>query len=865
MRIQTHIKLSALCVGLTLAACGEESSPVEVEGDIARECEDNRDNDGDGVVDCRDPGCADAPICDLPIGDTGGTDADAEDTSGTDAEDTGDTTDAGDETDTSTDADALPDTDDAGDDTTDDTTGDTNADADATDAGDTTDVEPDTTPTAGGPVRSCTTEVRYRPLAGATSVWIAGSFNGWSPTATPMADTDGDGVYTVSLDLDAGEYPYKHVYRIGSGEPQWEFTGISEIPSPIDFYTQWDGGNENRSLRVGDCDVPTIETVTASGGTDGVSATLQFVRASSGALLDPDELRVTIGGDTFTPVYDAETGRITINATGLPNGKHSIRLWASDADGNAIEHEPHFIPLWVEDEPFEWRDATMYFVFTDRFRNGDFGEDIPQNRPIADVPTIANYQGGDFLGTIQAIEEGYFDAMGVNLLWLSPVSENPEGRYLAADRFHGFTGFHGYWPTSARQIEFRWSDARGEADERLKQLIDAAHERGIRVMFDIALNHVHEDHDYVTNFPEWFTAAPCSCTNEPGACNWDTNPIGCWFIDYLPDLDYKIHAIVEQVSDDVEWLVREFDVDSFRIDAAKHMNHVIMRRVALRLRDSFERGGGAPFYLVGETYTGGDGHGLIMQYVNDHELDGQFDFPLLYPIRDAFAGSGSFRNLSNGRRTSEEQYGDAYFAMSPFLGNHDIPRFSQIVHTNGAYVDPWSGATDPMNGDLNDSTWNIINRMSLGFAFVLTQPGIPLIYYGDEIGLYGAGDPDNRRPMRFEPFLSEPNRTLLSRVQAIGVARQEHEALRRGDFRELWVDDNFFVYARDNGGGDVVIVAMNKGTGRAQGIPVPTDLAINGRNFVNTLTDASPRRIQVRDNNMTVTLSQWEYAIFVVE
>jgi glycosidase len=540
-------------------------------------------------------------------------------------------------------------------------------------------------------------------------------------------------------------------------------------------------------------------------------------------------------------------------------------VWAQDADGRSIEHEPHFVPLWVEDEPFEWRDATMYFVFTDRFRNSDFGDDIAQNRPIADVPTIANYQGGDFLGVIQAIEEGYFDAMGVNLLWLSPVTENPEGDYLAADRFHRFTGFHGYWPTSARQIEFRWSDARGEAADRLKQLIAAAHARGIRVMFDIALNHVHEDHDYIREHPEWFTAAACPCTTDAGPCNWDTNPIYCWFIDYLPDLDYQNHAIVERVSADVEWLVREFDVDSFRIDAAKHMNHVIMRRVALRLRDLFEQGGGAEFYLVGETYTGGDGHGLIMRYVNDHELDGQFDFPLLYPIRDAFAFSASFRNLSGGRFTSEDQYGDAYFAMSPFLGNHDIPRFAQLVYDEGRGIDPWAGVPDPMDGALNDATWNIINRMSMGFAFVLTQPGIPLIYYGDEIGLYGGGDPDNRRPMRFEPFLSEPNRILLDRVQTIGQARQEHNALRRGVFRELWVDDDFFVYARDAGGGVVVIVAMNKGAGRAQGIPIPADLGINGRNLVNTLVDEAPRRIQVRDNNTTVTLASWEYAIFVIE
>ncbi|MEL6180777.1 MAG: hypothetical protein AAFS10_17580 [Myxococcota bacterium] len=159
------------------------------------------------------------------------------------------------------------------------------------------------------------------------------------------------------------------------------------------------------------------------------------------------------------------------------------------------------------------------------------------------------------------------------------------------------------------------------------------------------------------------------------------------------------------------------------------------------------------------------------------------------------------------------------------------------------------------------SQWEIINRMSMGFAFVITQPGIPLIYYGDEIGLAGWADPDNRRMMSFEPGLSDNQRTLLARIQALGSARRDHEALRRGRFQELWVDDDLFIYARDNGRGDVAIVAMNKGADRIQQVPIPAELGLEGVSMTDTL--AGERTVVVGGGQVTFTLDNWEYAIFI--
>lgn len=863
-----HTTLAALGVLLLVGACATESpaGPTS-EADTPRGCENGRDDDGDGLVDCADPDCATAPLC-VSLGDVSAPDASSDpppdspqdpDTFSPDADDIGnvDGSDAsddpeGDATDTS-DATDTPDSTDAGDTLPDAVEPDTLPDTPA-------DIVPDVpVDPSDPPTRDCLTRLQHRVAGSPASVTVAGPFNGWSPTATPLTGPGPGGNWEVSLDLPPGEHPYKFVV-----DGVWDFDGQTEInrnTAPVSFLTQWDGGFENRNVRVGDCQRPRLQTLEARGGTNGVFARIQVERGADGTPIDASSIQVTAARAPVPHTFDANTGLLTVEVDDLPSGKHSLRVTLTDEADRTPEESPHFLPLWVEDTPFVWQDATMYFVFTDRFRNGDAGETTPLNTPIPDVPTIANYQGGDFLGVLDAMREGWFDDLGANLLWLSPLTDNPESGYLASDRIHGFSGFHGYWPVSARRIENRFGDVDASASDRLHELIAESHARGIRVMFDIALNHVHEDHDYVREHPEWFTAPVCNCTTDPGPCNWDTNPLFCWFIDYLPDLNYRNHAIVERVSQDIEWLVTEYDVDSFRIDAAKHMDHVIMQRVALRLQERFEAGGGAQIYLVGETYTGDNGHGLIMQYVNPWELDGQFDFPLLYGILDSFFGNGSFRGLATSRANSERLYGDAYPWMSPFLGNHDIPRAAQRIWDQGRGIDPWADVADPMAAGLNDGTWNIINRMSLGFAFVLTQPGIPLIYYGDEIGLYGGADPDNRRPMRWGAQLNQAHLTLLGRVRAIGQARRDHLALRRGTFRELWVDDDLLIYARTLGGGDTVLVAMNKGAARAQVLPIPPDLGLEGVRLTDVLNSSTPRSVQVTGNNTTVTLNPWEYVI----
>jgi neopullulanase len=691
--------------------------------------------------------------------------------------------------------------------------------------------------------RSCKPILRHRPQGSVGQVEVAGEWSDWNPVS--LQGPGDDGWYSIELEeLEPGDYAYKILY-----DGQWE-----DAPPPW-AYAKWLDGTENRNLRVGDCHKPLLQTKSVVfPGAGEVKVVIQVAMASSEAKVEPDSVVVYRGGEIVMDgiSVDEETGEIQVHWTGLDTGKHSIRIEAADQNGVVAENQGHWIPLWIEEKPFSWDDGLMYFAFTDRFRNGDHDADPPFADPVDGVAEIANYLGGDFLGIIHALDEDYFTDLGVNTIWLSPVYENPEGGFLDRNEEHLFSGFHGYWPISPLDPETRFGDGEESSAGRLHELIAKAHAKGIRVLFDLVLNHVHEQHIYVAENPDWFEEG-CICGYPD--CDWDARALDCRFVPYLPDLNYRNHAVLNQVVEDTLQLVKTYDVDAIRIDAAKHMDHVIMRTLAKRIEREIEAGGAAPFYIVGETFTGGDGHGQIMDYVNDWELDGQFDFPLYWSIRDAFQG-GSFRDLEAKVDQGAEAYGAAL--MSPFVGNHDVVRWSTQIAGNA--LGPFAFTEDLMAGGGDAVTqWDLINRMSMSLLFTLTQPGVPLIYYGDEIGLGGDGDPDNRRMMNFEPYLSANQGTLLERVQEIGKARASSMALRRGLRTQLWVDDDLLVYSLDAGDGDIAIVAMNKSeSARSESIPVPHAELEN----VPLVGVVNPNRFwTINDGSLPLELNPWEYVV----
>lgn len=635
------------------------------------------------------------------------------------------------------------------------------------------------------PVRTCEVTLTYAPqqsLQGTVS--LTGEWNGFANNPVAMKDR-GDGVFTARVEgLEPRDYGYRFV------------VGKQELMDPQNPYSRWVRTEEYSRLTVPDCRQPVLElrrfVATPEGALD---VDVAYVDGTDEVGPDTDKVTLSLDGEVRQGAFDAKTGRLRLQVAGLAQGKHHVKVVAMDASGRAAE--PLYLPFWVEPQKFRWESGLMYFAFTDRFLNARSEND----GAVADVDPIANYQGGDFAGITQKIEDGYFDALGVRTLWISPVDQNPEGRFIGTGGKY-YAGYHGYWPSAPRTTQHRF----GSIDE-LRALTAAAHARGIRVIADLVLNHVHQEHPYWVNHrnDDWFnTSASCVCGTQD--CDWEEKRLTCKFTDYLPDFNWRSSNMVDRFIDDTLWWLEAADFDGFRMDAVKHMDQVAGRTLRGRLRDITAMTG-TEFYLVGETFVGADGRSQIARYISPRELDGQFDFPLYWPVREAFADGQGLERVDQAVRENEVFYAPGTI-NSPFIGNHDVARFiSQAAkQLDGEGGDPWSSSRP--SATVTDAA--AFEKAKFAFTFVLTQPGVPLVYYGDEVGLPGAGDPDNRRLMRFGSTLTPLEAELLTVVQKLGQARRAHPALQTGARDTLRIERDLYVFQRSLPDGQGAIIAINR-------------------------------------------------------
>ncbi|MFH1530713.1 MAG: alpha-amylase family glycosyl hydrolase [Pseudomonadota bacterium] len=687
------------------------------------------------------------------------------------------------------------------------------------------------------PWRDCTQHLSL-DAPDEASVALAGEFTGWAEAELPMEDPDGDG--TWELEIDASTLvPGSYGYKFHTGSDLW-------LLDPSNPLAKWVDGTENSKLVVPDCAVPELQVLDLD--VDPAAGTVHVVvlALDTEAGVRPDTAAVLLDGEplqsfSFNPV----TNRFDVTLFGRPRGtKVTLRFHIANTTGPAEELT---LPIWVEDEgEWSWRDAVMYFAFTDRFADGADDHD----EPLPCAPDhLANWKAGDWPGITQKIEEGYFDDLGVNVLWISPPYNNPEECMDGDVAGEQYTAYHGYFPVSLTEPEERF----GTMDD-LRALTAAAHARGIRVIADLVANHVYwsaavyQEHQGSGWFHEVTPCAPA----------WD-KPIECWFQPYMPDWDHTVDPVVELVTDAALHWAREADLDGFRVDAVKHMVHNFSRTLRWKLDRAFAHGTHR-FYLVGETFMGewGGGGGfaetVIKEYVNPWELDGQFDFPMYWALLESTGrDEADFNDLAQFLTESDGYYGPDSL-MCSFIGNHDVPRFTS--HAAGQIGDLWGngskdqGWNDPPAQPTEESAYL---RTGLAFGLMMTLPEIPLIYYGDEIGLAGAGDPDNRRVMPWDDLNGEQE-TLRTYVQVLGALRRDLPPLRRGDLTVIASAPDLLIFERQYAG-DTVIVAASRS-------PVDVQVEIPA----GTLGDAVVEHISggefdVTDGHVVVNLPAYGIAV----
>ncbi|MCB9507532.1 MAG: hypothetical protein H6700_07005 [Myxococcales bacterium] len=504
-------------------------------------------------------------------------------------------------------------------------------------------------------------------------------------------------------------------------------------------------------------------------------------------------------------------------------------------------------------DAFDWRDAVMYFAMVDRFYDSD-GRATPVSG-ASDGPAngaSGQYEGGDLAGVTAKMD--YLTELGVTALWLSAPYENRNAAGAAIDPgsdSHLYSAYHGYWPSPAN---IDYSDlenptprpsveSRLGTESDLRALVAAAHGassangHGVKVLFDYVMNHADIDSGLYAAHPDWFARrdgafALCGPDNLWDDPFWGTR---CAFTSYLPPFDYDNAAARRWSVDDAIWWASEFGIDGYRLDAIKHVPLSWLTDLRERVDSAFPEPDGGRFYLVGETFAYDD-RDLIRRYVDpDTMLDGQFDFPLKARLCEAvMTGTSPMSELASWMTGNDAFYGDGAL-MSTWIGNHDIPR---AIHFASRQIGSCREGSSASNGwastsYVQPSGAEAYERLGLAFAVMLTNPGVPLIYYGDEVGLAGGGDPDNRRMMVWDDAsLSAPQRALRARVAALARVRAENPVLSRGRRLNRSSNADTWVYSMvgcGDGSPDVT-VAINRGDSAAS-------VTIPAGSYVDLLSD----------------------------
>ncbi len=499
------------------------------------------------------------------------------------------------------------------------------------------------------------------------------------------------------------------------------------------------------------------------------------------------------------------------------------------------------------------QDEVFYFVLPDRFHNGDPSNDtggIPGTRDDHgyDAEDSAYFHGGDLKGLRSKLL--YLKRMGVTAIWMAPVFKNaPAGPNSA--------GYHGYWIKDYTQV-----DPHLGTNEELADLIRDAHRYGLKVYFDIVVNHTadiisyEECHnpdgtlidglstcEYVpldqedptrTPFvpaglenakaPAWLNDIAYYNNRGDSTFSGESSLYGDFF--GLDDLNTKDPVVVQGMVDIFKFWISEFKIDGFRLDTVKHVDIEFWQQWTPAIQAHAEAEGIDDFFIFGEVFDGGPR--VLSKYTTEGKLPSVLDFGVYFAARDVFAGNQAPTRLAD-LFAEDDLYNDAdsdAALLMNFVSNHDVGRFGhEIQKANG-------GESDEQH----------LARLKLGYALNFFGRGIPVIYYGDEQGFTGDGnDKDSREDMMPSLVDSYNDNDLIGTdattaddnferrhpmyraLSDFSRLLKQHKALRQGRFfvRHAASEAGIFAFSRVlDGRENEYLVVMNTAT-TEQSISLP--------------------------------------------
>ena len=483
--------------------------------------------------------------------------------------------------------------------------------------------------------------------------------------------------------------------------------------------------------------------------------------------------------------------------------------------------------------PFDWSNANIYFLLTDRFFNGNTANDVNFNRNEPTAP-LRGFMGGDIAGITQKIKEGYFQKLGVNAIWLTPVVEQT---HSAVDEGTGVTyGYHGYWAKDWTAIDPNFG-----TKEELLTMVKTAHQAGIKVVFDVVLNHTGPatekdpllSKDWVRTSPKcdyssYKTTTACTLVeNLPDVFTESEKPVD------LPELlrvkwekEGRLQEEMQELNQFftrtgyprapkyylIKWLtdfIREYGVDGFRVDTAKHLEEDVWKELRKQADVAFAitslaqpkiYSEGQTFYMVGEVYNYFVSKGRLYDF-GDKKVD-YFD--------NGFDALINFDFKSDANKDYETIFSTYATTLnkSDFQGKTILNYISS--HDDGSPFD-------------KDRTKSIEGATKL-----LLCPGGVQIYYGDEVArplqFTGAkGDANLRTFMDWNDIANNPKtKTVLAHWQKLGTFRNQHIAIGAGQHQMLSASPYTFKRTYNkNGINDKVVVGLGLPQGKKK-------LTVNG-------------------------------------
>jgi alpha-amylase len=479
-----------------------------------------------------------------------------------------------------------------------------------------------------------------------------------------------------------------------------------------------------------------------------------------------------------------------------------------------------------------WRQQVIYFVLPDRFRDGD-----PANNNATqcfDPADPRRFHGGDLEGLRQHLD--YVRDVGATAVWITPPNRQAGPG--------GGCGYHGYWIDYTDPADDAIQPELGTSLS-LERLASDLHASGMRLVLDMVVNHAGQTASLRQQHPDWF--------HDPATCTALGSPtIFCQIFD-LPDLAQERAEVADYLSALEARAVTRYGADGIRMDTVKHVP-------AAYFRDSFfpaVRAAKPGVFVVGEIFETASLQ-TYLPYL-DAGFDSAFHFPLYAAITDAIGRNGSVDGIAKAVADGIARVGAARaLDLVLFINNHDVPRFANA---------PGLVPED-----------EIRRRLLLALDLIFTLPGIPQLYYGDELGMYGSADPDNRRDLpawagdaaaRAEPHPGSAvpgSAAVYERVQKLAWLRRTVPALADGRYHELLRqggggNPNVLAFARSHGEGVRIVVigngARSSGTVR---IPVPT--LADGTVLVDELGDGAPASVEVSGGALSLEMPARSAAIY---